>query len=68
MEKGRHPDAMNKFFAGQLGASAYTSVFSADRINASWVRCASCSAMVDYAARQGTCPCGAPLPQRMAYW
>jgi len=68
MERGRHPEAMNKFFAGQLGASAYTSVFTADRINASWVRCTSCSAMVDHAARHGTCPCGATLPQPMPYW
>jgi steroid delta-isomerase-like uncharacterized protein len=68
VERGRHPEAMNKFFAGELGASAYTSVFVADRINASWVRCPSCSAMVDHAARQGTCQCGATLPQPMAYW
>lgn len=68
MERGRHPEAMNKFFAGELGASAYTSVFTADRINASWVRCTACSAMVDHAARQGTCQCGATLPQPMAYW
>ena len=68
MERGRHPEAMNKFFAGQLGASAYTSVFTADRINASWVRCPSCSKMVDHAARLGTCPCGATLPQPMPYW
>jgi steroid delta-isomerase-like uncharacterized protein len=68
MERGRHPEAMNKFFAGELGASAYTSVFTADRINTSWVRCASCSTMVDHAARHGTCQCGATLPQPMAYW
>ena len=42
--------------------------FAADRINASWVRCASCSTMIDHAARKGTCQCGATLPQPMAYW
>jgi hypothetical protein len=68
MERGRHPEAMNKFFAGELGESAYTSVFAADHFNASWVRCASCSTMVDHAARQGTCACGATLPQPMPYW
>ena len=37
-------------------------------LNTMWVRCPSCQAMVDYAAKQGSCPCGAPLPQPMAYW
>jgi Predicted ester cyclase len=68
MERGKHPEAMNKFFAGELGEKAYTSVFAADHINASWVRCTSCATMVDHAARQGTCACGATLPQPMAYW
>jgi steroid delta-isomerase-like uncharacterized protein len=68
MEQGRHPEAMNKFFGDELGAGAYTSVFTADRINAMWVRCSSCQVMVDHGARQGTCACGATLPQPMAYW
>jgi steroid delta-isomerase-like uncharacterized protein len=68
MERGRHPEAMNKFFANELGAGAYTSVFAADHINTMWVRCTSCQAMVDHAARQGTCACGATLPQPMPYW
>jgi len=69
MERGRHPEAMNKFFAaGGLGASAFTSVYSVDRVNTVWVRCPSCQKMVDHGARQGTCPCGAALPAPMAYW
>ncbi len=68
MERGKHPEAMNRFFAGELGAGAYTAVFSAERINARWVRCAACQKMVDHAARQGTCTCGATLPQPMPYW
>ena len=68
MERGKHPEAMNKFFAGELGAGAYTAVFSAERINTRWVRCAACQMMVDHAARQGTCACGATLPQPMSYW
>ena len=68
MERGTHPEAMNKFFAGELGAGAYTAVFSAERINTLWVRCAACEKMVDHAARQGVCTCGASLPQPMPYW
>jgi steroid delta-isomerase-like uncharacterized protein len=68
MERGKHLEAMNKFFAGELGERAYTAVFAADHVNASWVRCPACQKMVDHGARQGTCACGATLPQPMAYW
>jgi steroid delta-isomerase-like uncharacterized protein len=68
MDRGKHPEAMNKFFAGELGASAYTSVYSVDRVNTRWVRCPSCTGMADHAARQGICQCGAALPAPMAYW
>jgi steroid delta-isomerase-like uncharacterized protein len=69
MDRGKHPEAMNKFFAGGgLGASAFTSVYSADRVNTLWVRCPSCQKMADHAAQQGTCQCGASLPAPMAYW
>jgi steroid delta-isomerase-like uncharacterized protein len=68
MERGTHPEAMKKFFGTELGAGGYTAVFAADRINAMWVRCASCHAMVDAAARQGACPCGATLSSAMPYW
>ena len=67
-EGGRHAAAMTKFFGPELGAGGYTAVFAADHINATWVRCTSCQAMVDYIARQGRCACGAQLPQPMPYW
>jgi hypothetical protein len=68
MKGGRHAEAMKKFFGPELGGGGYTAVFAADRVNAMWVRCPSCHAMVDHAARQGACPCGATLPQPMPYW
>jgi steroid delta-isomerase-like uncharacterized protein len=69
MDRSKHPEAMNKFFAtGGLGASAFTSIYSVDRLNTMWVRCRSCQKMADHAARQGTCQCGASLPAPMAYW
>jgi steroid delta-isomerase-like uncharacterized protein len=68
VEGGRHAHAMTKFFGPELGGGGYTAVFAADHVNATWVRCASCHAMVDHNARQGSCACGAPLPQPMPYW
>jgi steroid delta-isomerase-like uncharacterized protein len=68
MDRGKHPEAMKEFFAGDLGGSAYTSVYRVDRVNTLWVRCSSCRKMADHAARQGTCQCGASLPAPLAYW
>ena len=67
-EGGRHAEAMTKFFGPELGGGGYTAVFGADHINTLWVRCPSCQTMIDYAARQGSCPCGATLPAPIAYW
>ena len=68
MDRSKHPEAMKRFFAGELGGSAFTAVFTPDRINTLWVRCSSCQKIADHAARQGTCQCGAALPAPMAYW
>jgi len=68
MKGGRHAEAMKKFFGPELGGGGYTAVFAADRVNALWVRCPSCRAMVDSAARGGACACGAALPQPIQYW
>jgi steroid delta-isomerase-like uncharacterized protein len=68
MSHGKHTEAMNTFFAGEAGVSAFTAVFTPERINTMWVRCSSCKKMADHAARQGTCQCGASLPGPMAYW
>jgi len=68
MDRSKHPEAMKRFFAGELGGSAFTAVFTPDRINTMWVRCSSCQKIADHAARQGTCQCGAALPAPMAYW
>jgi steroid delta-isomerase-like uncharacterized protein len=68
MKGGLHAEAMKDFFGTELGGGGYTAVFVPERINAMWVRCPDCQKMVDHAARQGTCGCGAALPQPMAYW
>jgi len=68
MKGGLHADAMKGFFGTELGGGGYTAVLVPNRINAMWVRCPDCQKMVDHAARQGTCACGATLPQPMAWW
>lgn len=68
MKGGHHGEAMKQFFGGDVGDAAYTSIFVADRINPMWVRCRDCRKMNDHTARQGTCACGAALPQPIAYW
>jgi hypothetical protein len=68
MKGGTHGEGMRMFFNGEVAAGGYTSVFAPDRINPMWVRCDACGKMSDHAARQGTCGCGAALPDAPAYW
>jgi SnoaL-like polyketide cyclase len=68
IRNGEHPEAMKKFFGPELGGGGYTAVFVPERINAMWVRCPDCQKMIDHAAKQGVCGCGATLPEPMAYW
>ena len=65
---GQHADAMKGFFGRELGGGGYTAVFVPERINTMWVRCSECRRMIDSAARQGVCACGAALPPPIAYW
>lgn len=68
MKGGEHATAMKQFFGKELGDGGYTAVFVPERINTMWVRCQECQKMVDVAAKQGACICGATLPQPLAYW
>jgi steroid delta-isomerase-like uncharacterized protein len=68
MKGGQHADAMKGFFGRELGGGGYTAVFVPERINTMWVRCPECRRMIDSAARQGVCACGAALPPPIAYW
>ena len=65
---GRHADAMKKFFATELAAGGFTSVWVPDRINTRWVRCNSCDRMTDHERSAGTCSCGKKLPDPLPYW
>ena len=65
---GTHPEAMEKFFASELGSSAMTSVWKPERINTLWVRCDACGMMEDYELSKAVCQCGQPLPEPPPYW
>ena len=65
---GTHPEAMEKFFASELGSSAMTSVWTPERINTLWVRCDACGMMEDYELSKAVCQCGQPLPEPPPYW
>jgi hypothetical protein len=65
---GTHQIAMNRFFGQGLGRALVTSVWVPERIGALRVRCDGCGRMLDSAKSEGTCDCGAALPEAMAYW
>ncbi len=65
---GMHEEAMNRFFASELGSSGFTSVWKPERINALWVRCEACGSMEDYELSGGISQCGHSLPEHPPYW
>jgi steroid delta-isomerase-like uncharacterized protein len=67
MQGGTHQTSMKPFFAGELAASGFTSVWVPARINPFWVRCDGCGRMSDGAASD-RCSCGAALPEHPSYW
>ena len=67
MQGGAHKKSMKPFFAGEVSASGFTSVWVPARINPFWVRCDACGRMSDGEASD-QCGCGAALPQHPPYW
>ena len=69
LQGGTHKEAMTRFFGSTgLGRTGVNSVWIPERIGALRVRCDACGHMVDSAKAEGTCDCGAALPEAMAYW
>jgi steroid delta-isomerase-like uncharacterized protein len=56
-----HNEAMKRFFGSELASGAQTGVWSPHHLNGMWVRCDSCGEMVR-ASADGSCSCGAQLP------
>jgi hypothetical protein len=75
-----HQSVVRRFFTGNLGAAASTSVWRADHHNALWTRCPACTTMIDQPQPQpqpqnptqpqadGLCSCGAPMPAAPDAW
>lgn len=68
MRKGAHGSAMKTFFGGSIASSAYTSVWTLDRVSPYWVRCDACGSMIDPQKHRATCTCGAQMPDHPPYW
>lgn len=68
MRNKSHGQATERFFAGALVSSGYTSVCTPDHVNATWVRCNACKKVSDFEKVAGTCPCGERLPEAPPYW
>ncbi len=66
-ESKAHREAAAAFFGPELGSGAQTGVWVAHRVNAMWVRCASCGRMADYDKGSANYECGEPLPDPPAY-
>jgi steroid delta-isomerase-like uncharacterized protein len=67
LKDGTHREAMRKFW-GELGDSAFTSVWVPDHVNPLWVRCTACRKMNDYEKNSGMCGCGQRLPEAPSYF
>jgi steroid delta-isomerase-like uncharacterized protein len=67
MRQSLHREAVKRFFTEDFGAALHTGVWSAPRLNALWLRCPACAAVVD-AAITGTCTCGEVLPEPPRWW
>lgn len=64
-----HAQAMRELFGEDFVASVWTSVWTPTRQGRMWLRCPSCAALEDVSDDHRSCSrCGAPLPERPAYW
>lgn len=64
-----HALAMKELFGERFVAAVWTSVWTPTRVNRLWVRCPACGALEDVNDDHRRCgSCGAPLPERPAFW
>ena len=68
MRNGTHLAAVKRFRTEDFGAAGATGVWTADHLNALWVRCPSCADLIDRTQSGGPCGCGEPLPPMPEYW
>lgn len=68
MRNSTHLAAVKRFRTEDFGAAGTTGVWTADHLNALWVRCPSCARLTDRTQSDGPCGCGQPLPPMPEYW
>ncbi len=66
MKEGQHAEAQKMMFDGSIARNGFTSVWTKHHVNPSFMRCDACGKMNRGA--DGTCACGAKLPEPMPYW
>jgi len=66
MRGGAHAEAADRFWGPGFAAGGATGVWSAERMNAAWVRCPECGSMA-VRTDAGTCRCGASLPAALPF-
>ena len=68
MKEGTHSRVMSGLYDGTLATSGFNSVWTAHRINPTYLRCDACGKMTRDAAPGQACRCGAALPDPPPYW
>lgn len=66
--EGTHVEAMKTFFGSGLTSGGHTSIWSLNRFNSTWIRCAQCGSMTSYEKSGGQCTCGEALSEPPPYW
>jgi steroid delta-isomerase-like uncharacterized protein len=68
MRSSLHQGAVKRLFTENFCAAVGTGVWSVHRLNPLWVRCASCTQVINRAETGSVCACGQPLPESPTYW
>jgi steroid delta-isomerase-like uncharacterized protein len=68
MKEGKHAEAQRMMFDGATAKAGYTSVWTKNRVNPSFMRCDACGKIHRGATPGSACSCGAKLPDAVPYW
>jgi steroid delta-isomerase-like uncharacterized protein len=63
----KHRSAAQHVFKRDFGTTLHTGVWVPDHLNPQWRRCPRCGSMIDPDRPGASCPCGEPVPARLAY-
>jgi SnoaL-like polyketide cyclase len=63
----KHKMAVQQVFQRDFGSALHTGVWVPEHLNPQWRRCPTCGSMIDPDRPDASCPCGDPVPVRLAY-